>query len=55
MEKPEFALQLGILTVLAFLPPQDIVQGFAAMYNNIRVNFDDVTEAARLLWGHLHW
>ena len=53
MEEPEFALQLGILTALALVPPQAF-QGFAAICNKIRVKFD-VTESASLLWGHLHW
>ena len=44
VEQPEFALQLRMLTALAFLPPQDVVRGFAAICNNIRRNFGDVTE-----------
>ena len=31
VEEPEFALQLRMLTALAFLPPQDVVRGFVAV------------------------
>ena len=33
VEKPEFALQLRMLTALAFLLPQDVARGFVAVCN----------------------
>ena len=35
VEEPEFALQLRMLTALAFLPPQDVVRGFVAVCTEI--------------------
>ena len=42
VEKPEFALQLRMLTALAFLLPQDVARGFVAVCNEIRTNFGNV-------------
>ena len=42
-EEPGSALQLRMLTALAFLPPQDVVRGFVAVCIEIRTNFGNVT------------
>ena len=42
VEEPGFALQLRMLTALAFLPPQDVVRGFVAVCIEIRRNFGNV-------------
>ena len=39
VEEPEFALQLQILTALAFLPPQDVVRGFLAVCRRLKKNW----------------
>ena len=44
VEQPEFALQLRMLTALAFLPPQDVVRGFVAVCIEIRTNFGNVAD-----------
>ena len=44
VEEPELALQLRMLTALAFLPPQDVVRGFVAVCIEIRTNFGNVAE-----------
>ena len=42
VEEPEFVIQLRMLTVLAFLRPQDILRGFGAACNKISKNVGDV-------------
>ena len=44
LEEPEFALQLRMLTALAFLPPQNVTAGFVSVCNEIRRNFGDAAE-----------
>ena len=44
VERPEFSLQLQILTALAFLPLQDVVRGFVAVCIEIRTNFGNVAD-----------
>ena len=39
VEETEFALQLRMLTALAFLPPQGVIRGFVAVCIEIRTNF----------------
>ena len=44
VEKPEFALQLRMLTTLAFLPSQDVVRAFITLCIEIRTNFGNVAD-----------
>lgn len=44
MEETEFSLQLQMLGALVFIPPQDVVRGFAVVCNKIMRNFAYVLE-----------
>ena len=44
VEEPEFALQLRMLTAVAFLPAQDVVRGFINVCIEIRTTFGNVSD-----------